>query len=53
MPTCMPTELPDLWYDQNSLPELVGAMIDSTVLAEDAIRFDALKAAAAATIAAA
>jgi hypothetical protein len=36
--TGMPTELPELPDDQYSLPELVGAMFDSTVLAGDAIR---------------
>jgi hypothetical protein len=34
----MPTELPELPDDQYSLPELVGAMFDSIVLAGDAIR---------------
>jgi hypothetical protein len=36
--TGMPTVLPVLPDDQYSLPELVGAMFDSTVLAGDAIR---------------
>jgi hypothetical protein len=36
--TGMPTELPELPDVQYSLPELVGAMLDSTVLAGDAIR---------------
>jgi hypothetical protein len=34
----MTTELPELPDDQYSLPELVGAMFDSTVLAGDAMR---------------
>jgi hypothetical protein len=33
----LPTELPELPDDQYSLPELVGAMFDSTILAGDAI----------------
>jgi hypothetical protein len=36
--TGMPTELPELPDDKYSLPELDGAMFDSTVLAGDAIR---------------
>ena len=36
--TGMPAAVPELSDDQYSLPELVGAMFDRTILADDALR---------------